>query len=285
MLQKIINLFTHQHEENAPAKPAQSADNQQPTKKETENKETEQQPQKPKTMEIYNLIILDESGSMSCVRKQTISGCNEVINTVRAAAKKYAGAQKHYMSIYAFQGGGEVPSRYLVKNAGADGVEHITEKDYEPYGSTPLYDAVGGCLADLKICTKGKQAIASVTIITDGCENSSRRYTHAQVAQMIAQLKELGWNFNFIGANIDAKETAEAFNIDNSLQFEQSAEGTQRMFRREARSRGRYYARTMACMDICADASPETLQANLAEAATDFYDEDEDDKKDADGKK
>ena len=53
--------------------------------------------------EIYNLIVLDESGSMGCVRNQTISGCNETINTIRAAQEKYADTQEHFVSIYAFQ--------------------------------------------------------------------------------------------------------------------------------------------------------------------------------------
>ena len=63
------------------------------------------------TSEIYNLIILDESGSMSCVWEQTISGCNETINTIKAAQNKFAENQKHFVSIYAFQSAGNRPSR------------------------------------------------------------------------------------------------------------------------------------------------------------------------------
>ena len=69
--------------------------------------------------EIYNLIILDESGSMDCVKKQTISGCNETINTIRMAQEKYADTQLHYVSIFAFQSG-SVPSRYIIKNEPID---------------------------------------------------------------------------------------------------------------------------------------------------------------------
>ena len=66
--------------------------------------------------EIYNLIILDESGSMSHVKRQTVSGCNETINTIRSAQEKFADTQTHYVSIYAFQANDKIPSRYLIKN-------------------------------------------------------------------------------------------------------------------------------------------------------------------------
>jgi len=199
---------------------------------------------KTMTSEIYNLIILDESGSMCCVTNQTISGCNETINTIKAAQNKFAETQKHYVSIFAFQDGGSRPSRYLIKNVPVSEVRHITHQDYEPDGCTPLNDAVGSTLVDLKACVKmGENAIGSVTIITDGEENSSKQYSTADVARMISQLKEQGWNFNFIGANIDVKSTAASYNIDNSLEFKQDERGTREMFEFERKSRMRYYKR------------------------------------------
>ncbi|MDE5657116.1 MAG: VWA domain-containing protein, partial [Muribaculaceae bacterium] len=164
---------------------------------------------------VYNLIILDESGSMSCVTKQTINGCNETINTIKSTQQKHDASQEHYVSIYAFQSNDNVPSRYLVKNIPASAAEHISDSDYSPWGGTPLYDAVGSCLAELKLmANKGDDVLASVTIITDGEENSSTQYTQHKVRAMISQLKELGWNFTFIGANIDVKATARALDID-----------------------------------------------------------------------
>ncbi len=194
--------------------------------------------------QIFNLIILDESGSMDCVTKQTISGCNETINTIRTVQKKFAETQEHFVSIFAFQSGGERSSRYIIKNEPIDKVKHITAEDYEPYGCTPLYDAVGGTLTDLKATTKrSDDAIGSVTIITDGYENSSTRYTLEKVAKMIEALKELGWNFNFIGANIDVDQVSRSLNIDNAMAFEQDDAGTKAMFEKERRSREAYYSR------------------------------------------
>lgn len=228
--------------------------------------------------EIYNLIILDESGSMSGVKSQTISGCNETINTIRSAQEQFAETQVHFVSIYAFQADEKVPSRYLVKNQPAADVSHVNGEQYNPWGGTPLYDAVGGTLADLKAVVQGKeQAIGSVTIITDGEENTSRHYTREKVARMIDALKEIGWSFNFIGANIDVKGTAAALNIDNALAFKQDKQGMEEMFARERHSRMAYYDRTdkvladsaPCCME--SDEGRQRLFARLKNAATGYF--------------
>lgn len=199
--------------------------------------------------EVYNLIILDESGSMDCIKAQTISGCNETINTIRSTQAKMGDAQNHFVSIFAFQSDGTRPSRYLIKNVPARTVEHINSELYDPWGCTPLYDAIGSTLTDLKAVVKRREAeghcvaIGCVTIITDGMENSSHHYTRGKVARMISALKELGWNFNFIGANIDVDNVASGLNIDNRMAFMQDEAGTREMFRKEKRARARYCRR------------------------------------------
>ncbi len=234
--------------------------------------------------EIYNLIILDESGSMSGVRMQTISGCNETINTIRSSQEEYKDSQTHYVSIYAFQDRGRRPSRYLIKNAPIEKVEHINKDSYEPWGNTPLYDAVGSTLVDLNaVVNEKKFAIGSVTIITDGYENSSCHYTREKVAKMIDSLKEIGWNFNFIGANIDVEKVSASLNIENSLAFSQDDEGTKDMFLRHSLGKRRYYERIshqMACYSTLASKEDElSLRKKLSEAEKDFFCEEEEDKK------
>ena len=220
----------------------------------------------------FNLIILEQSGSMSCVAQQTISGCNETIQTIQSAQQTFADTQEHIISIYCFQDGGR-PSRYLVKNQPALSVHMISDKDYEPWGGTPLNDAVGATLTDLKFhAQKEPQAVGSVTIITDGMENASREFSHAQVKRMIEQLKELGWNFNFIGANIDAQSTAHSYAIDNHLQFQQDEEGTRRMFACTNASRSAYYERVEQEMSECAPcAAPEERAERLSRAGKGFF--------------
>ena len=183
---------------------------------------------------IFNLIILDESGSMEGMTKQTISGCNETLNTIRSSAEQHGDTVRNLVSIYAFQDGGPVKSRYLIKNADPKDVKDITANEYRPWGNTPLLDAVGSTLTELKmVASTHEDASGIVTIMTDGYENSSTRYTWKQVADLISQLREIGWTINLIGANIDVEEMASNLNIakENSMAYTQSAEGTHAMWK------------------------------------------------------
>ena len=153
---------------------------------------------------------------------------------------------------------------------------HHTE-DYRPWGGTPLNDAVGSTLTDLKATVRqAENAIGSVTILTDGEENSSKRYTTEKVARMIEELKEIGWNFNFIGANIDVVKTAQRYCIDNTLEFQQDDAGTEEMFVRERNSRMRYYDRMNEVQECCMAAPSmcdEDRQEMLRKASGHYFDE------------
>lgn len=180
---------------------------------------------------VFNLIILDESGSMSGVTEQTISGCNETINVAKTSAEKNADVLRSLTSIYAFQDGGPVKSRYILKNEDSTKVRNITKDDYQPCGCTPLLDAVGATLTELKtVAATHEDATGVITIITDGFENASTRYSWKDVADLISQFKEMGWTVNLIGANIDVDEMASKMNIDNRMAFQASPAGTRGMF-------------------------------------------------------
>lgn len=179
---------------------------------------------------VFNLIILDESGSMSGVQQQTISGCNETLNVIRSNAQLHP-ELRSLVSIYAFQDGGPIKSRYLVKNVKASEITNVTAQDYKPWGSTPLYDAVGSTLTELMaVQATHEDATGIITIITDGYENSSTQYSMADVARILGQFREMGWTVNLIGANIDVEKMADNLNIDNRMSFTQTAQGTQDMF-------------------------------------------------------
>lgn len=195
---------------------------------------------------VFNLIILDESGSMDCVWAQTISNCNETLQTIFSAQKEFYATQDHFISIYTFQDAGPLKSRYLLRNRPIAEARMLTAKDYRPNGCTPLYDAVGETLTDLEaVAETHDDAVASVTIISDGEENSSRRYSGSDVAKIISRLKEKGWNFNIIGANIDVESLAKDLHIDNTLKWEQTQEGTSSMGKKLNESQRSYY-RAMA---------------------------------------
>ena len=185
---------------------------------------------------VYHLIVLDESGSMDCVTRQTISGCNETIQTIRMMQESNKDTQVHYVSIYLFESG---RSRYIVHNQPVGEVKNITDKDYRPAGCTPLFDALGFTLTEMKEIMGQPDTLGYVTIITDGEENSSRRYTLEDVRNLIDELKKKDVIFSFIGANIDAAEYAKSLNISNSMQFVQDDEGTRAMWERERRGKMR----------------------------------------------
>lgn len=186
----------------------------------------------PKTT-VFNLIILDESGSMSHLTSQTISGCNETINVARVAARKHSDTLRSLLSIYAFQSGGPVPSRYIVKNISANDETTITARDYQPYGCTPLLDAVGSTLSELKaVAATHEDSTGIITIMTDGLENASEHYNLAQVKGLISYFRELGWTVNLIGANIDIDRMGDSLGIDNRLNWQPDAESTAEMYQK-----------------------------------------------------
>lgn len=192
---------------------------------------------------VYNLIILDESGSMSGVTEQTISGCNETLNGIRSTAKEDK-EQRQYVSIYCFD---DTNSRYIFKNVPIEETRHLTSRDYHPNACTPLYDAIGFTVSQLRELATDSNSIGKVTIITDGLENASKRWNHSSVVELIESLKKKGWLFTFIGANIDVENTATSLGIHSYMEFKQTDEGMRDMFECERRSQ-RAYSRKMSFM-------------------------------------
>ena len=175
---------------------------------------------------LYNLIILDRSGSMSTIINPTIAGVNETLATIRMAQQKTNIQQ--YVTLVSFCG---CSTTTFCDNASINDVKEFTRKDYQPCCNTPLYDAIGEAVTKLKAqVSKEEDSSVSVTIITDGYENSSTEYTGPKVAKMIEALKEKGWTFNFIGANIDVEKVSATLKIDNTMSWNSDEEGTKEMY-------------------------------------------------------
>ena len=187
----------------------------------------------------YNLIILDESGSMSNVRHHTISGCNETLSTIRTVAQEHSDIQQ-FVSIFCFD---TSSSRYLFKNVPVERTRDLTLNDYCPNSCTPLYDAIGYTVTQLRQVTKEADSVGLVTIITDGYENASRKWRHHDIVMLIEELKRQGWVFTFIGANIDVEQTSRDLGIDSFMEFEQTDEGMGEMFNIDKNSRRAYFSR------------------------------------------
>ena len=226
---------------------------------------------------VFNLIILDESGSMGYLTDSTISGCNEVLSTIRnAQAQEDDDDVRNLVSIYAFQSWGR--SRYIIKNKPIDQVEDITRADYRPCAGTPLLDAIGSTLSDLfAVAATHEDPNAIITIITDGLENASESYTPEKVASLISRAKEMGWTVNLIGANIDVDDIGSQLNISNRMRWRASRQGTKDMYSNLSRNVGIQFClrREEKNMDVAS-----RIQARKKRAANFFNHPDTDTKHD-----
>ena len=185
---------------------------------------------------VHNLIVVDESGSMECIRKQAFSGMNETLQTIRMMQKKYP-AQLQYVTLVTFDSD---HTKLHYDNTPAAKTKDIAWKAYNPCAGTPLYDAIGKGISKVNAQVEEGDHVL-VTIITDGYENSSEEWTLKMVRTMIEKLKKQNWTFTLIGTdNLDVEGMAQSFAIEEHLQFQQDEKGTKEMFARERRSRERY---------------------------------------------
>ena len=174
-------------------------------------------------MNIYNVIILDESGSMSSIYKPTLTSMNEVLSGIRRNREEFP-EQRHYVTIVTFEGSGITGVKTRRDRVPIDNIEPFTEKDYRPGGCTPLYDAMGKTLNELEGLILPEDKVMA-TVITDGMENSSQEYSGTIIKNMISRLRRKGWVVAYIGANQDSVEVARDLNIGNALNFDATPEG------------------------------------------------------------
>lgn len=185
---------------------------------------------------VYNLVIVDESGSMDLIRKQAWSGINETIGTIQALQKETP-AVSQFLTLITFD---STHLKTIFDNKPIGRCRKLRWDEYQPGACTPLYDAIGRGISMVNAHCKEDDNVL-VTIITDGLENASREFTLAMVHNLIAKLKEQHWTFTLIGTdNLDVKGMAQDFAIDNHLAFTEDADGTDEMFEKERRSRRRY---------------------------------------------
>ncbi len=204
-----------------------------------------------KTMKIYNLIILDESGSMSSIYNQALSGINETINGIRQSQEKYP-EQEHFVSVVTFEGNGMVGVKTRRACEPIGKVSDLTKKDYQPGGCTPLYDAMGKAISELDRKVEAGDAVL-VTIITDGMENSSCEYSGRSVKDLVAMQRKKGWTFAYIGANQDAVEVARDLNIQNAMNYDATPEGVVCMSMSYSKAQAKFARRMHLGKSILAD--------------------------------
>lgn len=191
------------------------------------------------TKKIFNLIIVDESGSMSVIREQALAGINETLQTIVMMQDKYKDMEQ-VVNLLLFDDGHQT---FVYDNASAKNITPLNKRQYRPGGCTPLYDAIGKGIAKVNALAGDDDSVL-VTIITDGYENCSQEYNLSMVKNLIEKLKKSNWTFTFIGTdNLDVEGMAHQLNIGNCMSFAQDDAGTQAMFAKERSTRASYMAR------------------------------------------
>ena len=177
---------------------------------------------------IFNLVILDASGSMSIIREAAHKGLNDTIKQLKSLQRELPN-RRQLLTLVLFNSD---QTEFLYENTPIQEAGILPLAAYKPNGATPLYDAIGrGIHAVQKACAATDAVV--VTIITDGEENCSREYNHLKIKTLIERRKQKGWDFTFIGTEgIDVQAISNSIGITQNFVFEQSAAGTSQMFER-----------------------------------------------------
>ena len=174
------------------------------------------------------VFILDRSGSMAGLESDTVGGFNAMLKKQRECEGDA------YVSTVLFNDRSSV----LHDRVPIEQVRPITVDDYTVSGCTALYDAIGFAVKHIGNVHKyaRPEDVPEHTVFfitTDGMENTSRRFTLSDVQRLIRrQTEHFGWEFVFLAANIDEKETADALGIgrESSVRFDSTPDGVQACF-------------------------------------------------------
>ncbi|MBO4867851.1 MAG: VWA domain-containing protein [Ruminococcus sp.] len=172
------------------------------------------------------VFVLDRSGSMAGLESDTVGGFNSLIKDQKNSEGKA------FVTTVLF----DTEFIYVHDRADISKVKPLTEKDYVPRGCTALLDAVGMTIQHIAGIHKyaRPEDVPSKTIFvitTDGMENASREFRYDTVKKLIEkEQKKYGWEFIFLGANIDAAETAGSMGIAHASNYKADGKGTKLMY-------------------------------------------------------
>jgi hypothetical protein len=187
--------------------------------------------------QVHNLIILDESGSMSSIKSLIINGFNELVQSVKGIEGQFQ-EQEHLISMVSFN---DLNNNILHFVDPVNKLDAINDSTYNPASMTPLYDAMGFSISKLKQYLEGKENYSVlVTILTDGEENSSKEYTGTAIKKLVDELKQQNWTFTYIGADHDVEGMASKMNIHNTMSFDKNDQDIKRMFIKESKARVKF---------------------------------------------
>lgn len=187
------------------------------------------------------IFILDKSGSMYSLEGDTIGGFNSLIDK----QKEEGNGDKALVSVVLFNN----RSQLLYERLPLSEIGQMTKKDYSTQGTTALLDAMGDTITQIAksyeteeyLASKAKPKVLCV-VITDGKENASREYTYDDIKKLVSAQQEKGWEFLFLGANIDAISEASRLGIrqNNAATYRNDSVGVKKNFKAVNRAMASY---------------------------------------------
>ena len=172
------------------------------------------------------LMIIDESGSMSSLKKATEESHLGILQKIKSECTEMPNLNQ-FVNTWVFDSNRIEEIQTLTKIQADDTLKPI---DLRPNGSTPLFDAIGKACTQLEIIMSNlkfqpEDTMVTVAVFTDGEENSSRIFTQGEVKRLVTRLKTQGWSFNYYGTDTSVEEMKERLAFDGGMVMEKSNSG------------------------------------------------------------
>ena len=172
------------------------------------------------------LMIIDESGSMSSLKKATEESHLGILQKIKSECTEMPNLNQ-FVNTWVFDSNRIEEIQTLTKIQADDTLKPI---DLRPNGSTPLFDAIGKACSQLEIIMSNlkfqpEDTMVTVAVFTDGEENSSRIFTQGEVKRLVKRLKTQGWSFNYYGTDTSVEEMKERLAFDGGMVMEKSNSG------------------------------------------------------------
>ena len=223
-------------------------------------------------------FILDESGSMTSIKDQTISGFNEYVDSLKPKGKAAR------FTFTKFNSGATI---IVCDNIPVKDVPLLTSSNYIPNNLTPLYDAIGASVKTVEKALKKELVDVLCVIMTDGQENCSREFTRSKIFEIIAEKQKEGWTFAYLGANQDSWGEGSKVGIagSNTMDFAYDSAGVTRAFASTMAATDRYFVnransgRSQMVSNTSYYANMEELESDVKKYEKKIKERDEKDKK------
>ena len=172
------------------------------------------------------LMIIDESGSMSSLKKATEESHLGILQKIKSECAEMPNLNQ-FVNTWVFDSHRIEEIQTLAKIQVDDTLKPI---DLRPNGSTPLFDAIGKACTQLEIIMgnlkfQPEDTMVNVAVFTDGEENSSHVFTQGEIKRLVTRLKTQGWSFNYYGTDTSVEEMKERLAFDGGMVMEKSNSG------------------------------------------------------------